>query len=106
MLSVSEMRDRLGESDWIVVTPGGEFIDMTIPKTMGPATMLVRPATDALKQVEEDRIVDSVSRDEVWSVEAFGLNRVVVEKLSGELTPEGLYGAVRATRLSWQVLEL
>ena len=106
MLSVSELAERLGDEDWVVVTPDGQFIDMEIPRSIGPATLLVRPVTDALKRVEGTRIVDSVSRDEVWSVDGFALNRVVLNKLSGELTPQGLYEAVRETRLSWQVYEL
>ena len=106
MLSVSEMRRRLGDGDWVVVTPDGDFIDMEIPRSIGPATVLVRPVTDALKRVEGVRIADSVSRDEVWVVDGFALNRVVIERLSGELTAEGLYEAVSATPLSWQVYEI
>lgn len=106
MLSISKLEKALGDGDWVVASPDGDVLDREIPKSIGPATLMVRPLTDALKRVVADRVVESISRDDVWSVEAFALNRVVVEKLEGELEPRDLYEAVRATGLAWQVYEL
>lgn len=106
MLLISELERLLGEADWVVVSPSGERIDFEIAPDIGPATLLVRPVTDALKMRSGTRLIGAVRRDLVWSVEGFALNRVVVDKLGGEYTPLELYEAVRETRLSWQFHEL
>jgi hypothetical protein len=103
VISVPELQAGIGSGDWIVLTPEGEIIEMKIPKDIGPATLMVGPVTDALKTVEDGRIVGSVDRERVWNVEAIALNRVVVRRLEArELTPGELYDTVRGFGLAWQ----
>lgn len=109
MLTVSLLQELLGEDqDWIVVRPTGEPVDMKIPPGIGPATLLVSTVSDALKTVSEDGFVDgSLDRESVWNVEAIALNRVVVERLEGEvMSALDLYQAVVRLRLGWQIASM
>lgn len=106
MLSADEIKQRLGEGTWVVVTPDGGFLDIEIPKTIGPATMVVGPVTDALKIRTGDRITSALSRDEVWAVEAYALNQVVVRHLEGEMSADGLVEIVSGLGYGWQVTQL
>lgn len=107
MLTFSRLEELLGEDqDWVVIRPGGEPLEMTIPPDIGPATLLVSPVTDALKTVSDGRVVGSLDRDSLWAVEAFALNRVVISRLlgeEGEMSPYDLYEAVSSMAFAWQI---
>lgn len=103
MLTVAALEKGLGDGDWVVARPTGEVIDMTIPKNIGPAAFIVGAVTDAVKNHQAGMITGSVDRDTLWTVEAFALNRVVVRRLEGEMTPMELYQAVLDLGLVWQV---
>lgn len=103
MLKVAALYEGLGDGDWVVVRPTGEIVDMKIPKNIGPATFIVGAVTDAVKTHEGGMITGSLDRDTLWTVEAFALNRVVVRRLEGEMTPMELYQAVLDSGLAWQV---
>lgn len=103
MLNISVLEDHMGEGDWVVVRPDGEVVEMSIPKNIGPATLIVSVVTDALKTQDGIRLTGSLDRDAVWAVDAFALNRVVVRRLEGEYSPLELYQAVLDMSLGWQV---
>lgn len=105
MLSVSELEDRLGDENWVVVRPSGEIVEMEIPSGIGPATLIVGAVTDALKVREGRLITGSLDRDEVWAVEAFAINRVVLDRLEGVMEPMDLYRAVVDIGLAWRFYE-
>ncbi len=103
MLKVSELEEHLGHGDWVVVRPGGEIVDMEIPANIGPATFIVSAVTDALKTSDAGLITGSLNRDDVWAVDAFALNRVILKRLEGVYTPLELYQAVVDLGIAWQV---
>jgi hypothetical protein len=106
VLTFSRLEELLGEDqDWVVVRPGGEPVEMTIPPDIGPATLLVSPVTDALKTVSDGRVVGSLHRDSLWAVEAFALNRVVISRLKEEeeMSPYDLHEAVSNMAFGWQI---
>lgn len=106
MLTVSKLEEAMGDSDWVVVRPDGEILNMAIPKDIGPATLMVSPVTDALSRSEGGLLVEPVDRSKVWNVEAFAVNRVVVRRLTAkQLSAAELYETVTGFRLSWQMSE-
>lgn len=107
VLKVSELEAALDDGDWVVARPDGQIVEMEIPKNIGPATMMVRAVTDALKSTDGGLITGSIDRGKVWAVEAFALNRVVVQRLEGEeLTVQELHDQVVGRRLAWQMSEI
>jgi len=103
---ISELKKMAqGGRDWVVLGVDGELVDVEVPRDVGPAALLVSSVTDALKTVSEDGlVVDAPRRDGVWQVEAFVLNRVVVEALDSKVpVPGGLFDAVEELGLGWQV---
>lgn len=103
MLTIAELRECLDGGDWVVVRPTGEVIEMDIPKNFGPATLVVSAVTDALKTHDGRLITGSLNRDEVWAVDAFALNRVILNRLEGAYAPFELYQAVVDEGIAWQV---
>lgn len=95
----------VGES-WVIVAPGGTLLDWEVPPHAGPATLLVSRVTDAVKRVEPEGLISgSVDRDRLWVVDAFILNRVVLDDLRcGPVDPDALLDAVRETGIAWQVV--
>ena len=82
----------------------GVVLDVAIPEAAGPATFLVSPVTDAAKRVEGDRVVESIDREEIWWVEAFVLDRQVLDRLGdGSMSAMELLKAVRAAGYEWGV---
>jgi hypothetical protein len=106
MLAIDAIQRRLGDGEWVVVTPDGGFLDIEIPKNIGPATLMVRSVTDALKIRTGDRITSALSRDEVWAVEAYALNQVVVRHLDGEMSADEMLEIVSGLGYGWQVSQL
>lgn len=106
MIEIGALRERLGEGDWVVFDPGGRPLDLAVPPQAGPAILLVSGVTDAVKQVDDDGLIaGSVDRRRLWAVEAFLLNRVVLESLEDEtLRTEWLLEAVPRTGFAWQVV--
>lgn len=106
MIAISKLEEALGDDDWVVVTPEGDTLDLAIPGDIGPATMMVRPVTDALKKRSGERITGAISREEMWLVEAYALNRVVLRSLEGAMTSDELVEAVCRLGYGWQVSQL
>lgn len=83
----------------------GEAIEPDLLATGGPAVLRVGNVTDAVKLVDEGRIVGPVDRDTLWAVRWFELDREVVLKLgSVEIEPGELIEAVEASGHRWQVI--
>jgi hypothetical protein len=71
-----------------------------------PALLLARPVTDAVKEVEADRVVSSKDRSEMVQVEGFALGPDVLRKVGPRfLDAEQLIEAVRSAGFSWVLLE-
>jgi hypothetical protein len=104
MISIGKLGEIL-VGDWAVFDKHGNAVDLAVPKDVGPAALLVTDVTDALKRVDEaDRIVESVDRRDMWSVEAIVLNSIVLRRLEDDrVSVEGLMDAVRAAGFAWQI---
>lgn len=108
-MSLVELKQALeSDRDWVVVAADGELVEVDVPRDVGPAAVLVSEITDALKTVsDEGLVVDAPRREEVWQVEAFVLNRVVIEALDPDVDnlaiPQGLLTAVEELGFGWQV---
>ena len=106
MLTASRLLELLGpDQEFLAFTASGERVAIPSDASFGPATLLVSAASDALKTVSDrDFIEGSVDRDDVWTAEAFVLQREVIEMLEGEfLTPSDIYEAVASLGYEWIV---
>ena len=102
MISTARLKESL-DGDWVAFDERGEPLEIEIPKTIGPAALLVSPVTDAVKRVDGAE-VESLDRDRMWAVEAIVLNRVVVLELEDvELEVQDFLEAVRDLGHSWQI---
>lgn len=101
MISISLLIENLS-GDWIAFDRHGEPVDIEIPGSIGPAAFLVTTVTDAVKRIDGDS-VESMDRDQMWAVDAMVLNRVVLQKLNGEMSVEALIAGVRELGYSWQI---
>lgn len=104
MISTGRLSEILN-GDWVVFDKQGNAVDLAVPRDVGPAALLVTNVTDALKRVDEaDRVVASVDRSTMWSVEAIVLNSIVLRRLKDEeFSVEGLLDAVREAGFAWQI---
>ncbi|MBW3666069.1 MAG: hypothetical protein KY394_00600 [Actinobacteria bacterium] len=102
MIDIPTLRQTLSEKNWVVVDAAGNLLHDEVPPDAGPATLLVSKVTDAVKTVADGRVVGSVDRSALWQVEAFLINRIVLDRLgSGSVDAEELLEAVAATGISW-----
>lgn len=101
MISISRLTENLS-GDWIAFDRHGEPVDIEIPGSIGPAAFLVSAVTDAVKK-SDGNAVESMDRDQMWAVDAVVLNRVVLQKLDGEMPVEELIARVRELGYSWQI---
>ena len=107
MIDIPALKAGLSAGEtWVIVAPGGTLLDWEVPPHAGPATLLVSRVTDAVKRVEPEGLIGgSVDRARLWAVDAFILNRVVLDDLRcGPVDPKGLLDAVRQTGITWQVV--
>lgn len=106
MIEISRLRERLDyEDDWVMFDHQGNILDVEVPAGAGPATFIVTPVTEAVKAVEGGKVSGSVDRSKLWRVEAFLLNRIVVDKLeNSSFTIDELLDAVDGTGISWQAV--
>lgn len=103
MISIARLIQN-GTADLVAFDKYGEALDITIPDEAGHATLMVTPLTDAVKRVEGD-VIESLDRDQMWTVEALVLDRAVLRRLDAqELTVENLLVAVGDLGYEWQVI--
>lgn len=106
MLTASRLFDLLRpDQELLAFTASGERVAIPSDASLGPATLLVSVASDALKKVSDRGFVDgSVDRDDVWTADAFVLQREVLELLEGDFpTPLDIYEAVASLGYEWNV---
>ena len=106
MLTPSLLVELLGpDQEVLAFTASGERVAIPSGASFGPATLLVSAPSDALKTVSDrDFIERSVDRDDVWTAEAFVLQREVIEMLEGDFpTPVDIYEAVASLGYEWIV---
>lgn len=90
-------------ADRVIFDVRGSYVDTEIPASIGAAGLLVSPVTDAVKRVH-DGVVQSLDRDRFWTVEAFVLDRHVLELLDETpMSGDELIDAVRRLGYSWDV---
>lgn len=104
MISVDNLR-RHTVGDWVAFDKHGDIVEYLVPKDIGPATLSVSAVTDALKEVDPaGRVVASIDKNTVWSVDAIVLNSIVLRRLpEGEYGVEALIEAVRQAGFAWQI---
>lgn len=104
MISIETLRQHL-VGDWVAFDKHGRVVHHVVPNDIGPATLSVSAVTDALKEVDEaDRVVGSVDKNKVWSVDAIVLNSIVLRRLPDDVyEAEELIEAVRDLGFSWQI---
>jgi hypothetical protein len=103
-ISIETLRRHL-IGNWVAFDKFGTVVDYLVPKDIGPATLSVSPVTDALKEVDDaDRVVRSVDKRTMWTVDAIVLNSIVLDRLPEDTyEPEDLIQAVRDVGISWQI---
>lgn len=109
MVNILELKQSLADGgDWVLFDPYGETLDLPVPPDVGPATLLVGPIADAVKTMTPGGMVErSLDRDDIWVVEGYALNRVVIDRLEPVvMSMNELYEAVTALRLGWQIKPL
>ena len=106
VIDLALMRDLVeGGADRIVFDTDGEAIEAEDSSAVGPAVLLVDEVTDAVKQVEGDRIIGSLDRKNLWAIRRFELDREVVLDLdTGTVGPEELVEVVKAAGYRWRVV--
>jgi hypothetical protein len=106
VIDISVLREGLAEdADWVMFDPEGNILHGEVPVSAGPATLMVAPVTDAVKTVEDGKVTGSVDRSKLWRVEAFLLNRVILDELgAGSFDVDSLLDAVEGTGVSWQAV--
>jgi len=106
MIDISTLREALVDrGNWVMFDSSGGLLTNDVPRSAGPATLVVTPVTDAVKRVAEGRVVGSLERSGLWRVHAFVLNRIVLERLgTGAFEARDLIEAVVATGISWQAV--
>lgn len=104
VISVDNLR-RHTVGDWVAFDKHGDIVEYLVPKDIGPATLSVSAVTDALKEVDPaGRVVASIDKNTVWSVDAIVLNSIVLRRLpEGEYGVEALIEAVRQAGFAWQI---
>lgn len=106
MIDISRLRQGLDYGDdWVMFDHEGNVLDGEVPAGAGPATFIVAPVTEAVKAVEGGKVSGSVDRSKLWRVEAFLLNRIVVDQLeNASFDIDALLDAVDGTGNSWQAV--
>lgn len=74
---------------------------------IAPAVLLVDRLTDAVKEVDDERVVGSRDRDGLWQVVRIELDRELILSLpAGSLDLGGVVEAVRSAGYTWRVVEV
>jgi hypothetical protein len=92
--------------DWLVVDAVGDPAPW--PTGEGPlARLIVDDVTDAVKDIDEDRVVASRDREELWALRGFVVHREVLKVVGrGEYTPHDLIDAVTGAGFTWSAVRI
>lgn len=95
-------------SSVLVIDHRGQLLDIDGPPEELPVPgLLVSPVVEAVKQVEERRVVADLDRDSMWAVQGFVLDlRVLYALGEGKYSAEDLIRAVRSAGFDWQTTPL
>ncbi len=104
VISVSQLESGLVDN-WVACDVDGNLDPSAVVTNHGPAVILVREVTDAMKIVSDDVVADAVDRSRMGSVAGFVLNRAILKHLSGSLTAQSLIAAVREAGFVWDLAE-
>lgn len=87
------------------ISPGGEEIELDVGIAAAEAVVVVRAATDALKDVSRGRIQGSIDRNRVWEVIGFSLSRQVAETLLARFASADWLTEVVSAGVEWEVID-
>jgi hypothetical protein len=87
MISTLPWREQLGDGAVTIVvdTTGAPYAVDELPGDIAAPALLVGRVSEAVKEVEEDRVVGYLNRDALWAVEGFVLSNEVVSILPEEV---------------------
>ena len=103
VISLETLREAL-VGDRVAFDKHGTVLELEIADEAGPALLLVSEVTDAVKRLEDDRVVGSVDRGQLWAVDVIVLDRSVLDQLgTGSMRPEEVVEAVSAAGYAWEV---
>ena len=94
-----------GSSRRFEISPEGEEIELDVGPAAPEAVVVVRAATDALKDVSRGRIQGSIDRDRVWEVIGFSVSREVAETLVANLASADWLTEVVSAGVEWEVID-
>jgi hypothetical protein len=84
----------------------GALVSGTSPPKGDFALLLVRPVTDAVKEIDGARVRASVDREGLWLVEGFSVDRKVIEAVGPRpITSDELIAAVEDAGFEWKVVD-
>ncbi len=105
MIDLGALIGDLESGTHVVFDYGGRPME-TRPLPEDPAVLLSRPVTDAVKQVDDNRVGSSMDRDGLLWAEGFALGPEVVRVLGPRQFATGaLIEAVRAAGFEWTVID-
>ena len=104
MLDSQTLRRMAATDPLVVVDHNGEPIERDgLPGELPIPGLLVSPVTEAVKQVEQGRLIADLDRDSLWAVRGFILDITVLDALGeGTYSVAELIGAVTAAGHDWQ----
>lgn len=70
------------DADPVPIDADGSRLEATVPEGLGPATLLVGPVVDAVKLVEDGRVVGSLDRDDLYAVAGVVVARSLLESIA------------------------
>ncbi len=88
----------------VVVDHNGEPMDrLGLPDELPVPGLLVSMVNEAVKQVDEGRLIADLDRDSLWAVAGFVLDITVLDALGeGAYSAPDLIGAVTAAGFGWK----
>lgn len=89
----------------VAVDFAGEIIETQETSGPGQALLITTPPTDAVKVVNAGKVIESLDRETLWSIEAFVLGSEVILAIDGSVnSPEELVEAVSNAGFEWRVV--
>jgi hypothetical protein len=99
-----QLRRLVPASGRLLVDCDGRPVDRVVEDDTPVPGLVVAPITEAVKEIEAGTIVHHLSRDTMWAVEGFLLDRGLLDVLPDELeSASELIEAVRVAGFAWHV---
>ena len=107
MIDIGALMEAAGDQGSpVVFDPVGNLLPLPQPAAQGVAVLLVRPVTDAVKQVDDGLIRSSLDRKGLWWIEGFALDPSVFSAIGNlVVSPEDLIQTVELAGFEWSVVD-